>query len=141
MGSFYCTNKNVKYFLCAIDVFNRKPNKLWVDQGREIYNELMQEQLDNNEILRYLTHNEHNSVIGERFIKALKAKIYKKMTANDSKSYLSYLNKLVDQYNNTFNHSFNKEPINADYSTLTQEIETNPKANKFKVNNRARITK
>ena len=29
------------------------------------------------------------------------------MTANDSKSYLSYLNKLVDQYNNTYQHSIN----------------------------------
>ena len=27
------------------------------------------------------------------------------MTANDNKSYLSYLNKLVDQYNNTYHHS------------------------------------
>ena len=27
------------------------------------------------------------------------------MTANDSKSYLPYLNKLVDQYNNTYHHS------------------------------------
>ena len=25
------------------------------------------------------------------------------MTGNDSKSYLGYLNKLVDQYNNTYN--------------------------------------
>ena len=30
------------------------------------------------------------------------------MTANDSKSYLPYLNKLVDQYNNTYHHSVNK---------------------------------
>ena len=27
------------------------------------------------------------------------------MTANDSKFYISYLNKLVDQYNNTYHHS------------------------------------
>ena len=27
------------------------------------------------------------------------------MTANNSKSYLNYLNKLVDQFNNTFHHS------------------------------------
>ena len=27
------------------------------------------------------------------------------MTANNSKSYLNYLNKSVDQYNNTFHHS------------------------------------
>ena len=44
----------------------------------------------------YSTHNEGKSAITERFIKALKTEIYKKMTANDSKSYLSYLNKLVD---------------------------------------------
>ena len=31
----------------------------------------------------------------KKFIKTLKAKIYKKMTANDSKSYLPYLNNFV----------------------------------------------
>ena len=63
------------------------------------------------------------------------------MTANDSKSYVSYLNKLVDQYNNTHHHSINKKPINADYSDLTEKIETNSKAPKFEVNDRVRITK
>ena len=38
------------------------------------------------------------------------------MTANYIKSYLSYLSKLVDQYNITYHHSINKKPINADYS-------------------------
>ena len=46
------------------------------------------------------------------------------MTANDSKSSLAYLNKLVDQYNNTYHHSINKKPINADYSALTEKFET-----------------
>ena len=64
------------------------------------------------------------------------------MTANDSKSYLSYLNKLVDQYSNTYHHTVNKRPINYDYSAFTEKIETNLKANeKFKVNDRVRITK
>ena len=63
------------------------------------------------------------------------------MTANDSKSYLSYLNKLIDQYNNIYHHSINKKPINADYSALTEKIETNSKAPKFKVNDKLRITK
>ena len=39
----------------------------------------MQEWLDNNDILMYSTHNEGKSVIAERFIKILKAKIYKKI--------------------------------------------------------------
>ena len=30
------------------------------------------------------------------------------MIVSDRKSYLSYLNKLIDQYNNTYLHSINK---------------------------------
>ena len=41
----------------------------------------MQEWLDNNDILMCSTHNNSKSVIAERFIKTLKAKIYLK---NDS---------------------------------------------------------
>ena len=36
------------------------------------------------------------------------------MTANDSKSYLIYLNKLVDECNSTYHQSINKNCINAD---------------------------
>ena len=85
MESLPTKNKRVKYSLCVIDVFtkyalvkplkdkgktvlnayieinvnqsNRKPNKLWFDQGREFYNEFMQEWLDHNDILMYSTHN------------------------------------------------------------------------------------
>ena len=41
---------------------------------------------DDSNILMYLTHNEGKSVVTERFIRSLKGKIYKKMTANNSKS-------------------------------------------------------
>ena len=84
MESLYSKNKNVKYLLRVIDVStkyawvkplkdkegktvlnvfieivnesNRKPNKLWVDQGREFYNKwlennFLQEYLENNYIL------------------------------------------------------------------------------------------
>ena len=48
------------------------------------------------------------------------------------------MDKLVDQYINT--NSGNKKLINnTDYSVLIEKIETNPKAPKFKVNNRVRI--
>ena len=50
------------------------------------------------------------------------------------------MNNLVDQYNNTYNHSINKKPINVDYSDLTEKIETNSKAPNFKVNDRVRKT-
>ena len=71
-------------FIEIVNESNCKLNKLWVNQGREFYNKLMQEWLDDN-ILIYWTNNECKLVIAERFIRTLK-------------SYLSYLNKLVDQY-------------------------------------------
>ena len=42
-------------FIEIVNEFNRKPNKLWVDQEREFYNKLMQEWLDNDDILMYFT--------------------------------------------------------------------------------------
>ena len=38
------------------------------------------------------------------------------MTANDIKSDIGYLNKLVDQYNNISHSYIGKKPIDADYS-------------------------
>ena len=55
-----------------------KPNELWFDQGKELYNKLMQEWLSNDKISMYSTHNEGNSVIAERFIKILNDKNFKK---------------------------------------------------------------
>ena len=51
------------------------------------------------------------------------------------------MNKLIDQYNNTYHHSINEKPINDDYSTLTENIESSSKAPKFKVQDIVRITK
>ena len=106
MGSLSSKYKNVKHLLCMINVFTeyvwvkllkdkkgktvlnasiemlneskRKPIKSWVNQRREFYNKLMQEQLDNNSILIYSTYNKGKPVITEKFIKTLNAKIYKK---------------------------------------------------------------
>ena len=54
---------------------------------------------------------------------------------------IPYLNKLVDQYNNTYHHSINKKPINADNSASTENVDSNPKAPQFKVNDSVRIRK
>ena len=61
----------------------------------------------------------------------MKAKSIKKLTANDSKSYLGSLNKLVDQYN------IDKE--NADYFALSEEIESSHKTPKFKVGDESEL--
>ena len=97
-------NKGIKYLLCAIDLFskyafviplknkkgisivnafnkiikqsNRKPNKIWVDQGSEFYNRVFKEWLSDNGIIMYSTFNEGKSVVAKRFIRTLKNKLY-----------------------------------------------------------------
>ena len=63
------------------------------------------------------------------------------MTANDNKSCLGYLNKLVDQCNNTYHRFIDKKPTDATYSALTEEIELSHKSLVFKVGERVMITK
>ena len=53
------TDKKSKTVLNGfIDIVNKskhKPKKLWVDQGRGFYNNLIQKWLDNDDALMYLT--------------------------------------------------------------------------------------
>ena len=49
----------------------------------------------------YSTHNEEKPVIAERFIRALKNKIYKYMTSVSKNVYIDNLDDIVTKYNNT----------------------------------------
>ena len=82
MESLSSKNKKFKFLLCVIDgktvlnafmeiviESNHKLNKLWVDQGKEFYNKLVQGWLDKNDILMYSMRNEGKSGITERFTK------------------------------------------------------------------------
>ena len=60
---------------------NRKPNKIWVDQESEFYNNSFKKWLKDNGISMYSTYNEGKSSVAERFIRTPKNKIYKHMTS------------------------------------------------------------
>ena len=108
MQSLSKYNKGNKYLLCAIDFFSkyawfvpikdkkgasivnafqkiiserRKPNKIWVDQGSEFYNNTFKDFLRINNIEMHSTYNEGKSVVAERFIRTLKDKVFEHMTA------------------------------------------------------------
>ena len=83
-------------FIEIVQKSKHQPNKLWVSLKREFYISPIQKQLGDDEILMYSPHNECKLIVAESFIQILKIKIDKKLTTNDSKSYLSYFNKLVD---------------------------------------------
>ena len=69
---------------------------MWVDKGSESYNSYFKKWLKDNDIDIYSTHNEGKSVATERFIRTLKKKIYKHMTAVSKNL---YINKLDDMIN------------------------------------------
>ena len=119
MQSLSKKNKGIKYLLCAIDLYSkyalvislkdkkgisitnafdkiikqskRKPNKIWVDQGSEFYNNNFKKWSSDNNIIMYSTYNEGKSVVPERLIRTLKNKLYKHMTATGKNVYYDVL--------------------------------------------------
>ena len=59
----------------------------------------------------YSTYNEGKSVVAERFIRALKNKIYKHMTAISKNLCFSVLNDIVDEYYNTYHRTIKMNPV------------------------------
>ena len=59
----------------------------------------------------HLTYNEEKSVAAERFISALKNKIFKHMTAISKNVYFDVLDDIVDKYNNTIHKTIKMKPI------------------------------
>ena len=127
MQSLSKYNKGINYLLCAIDLFSkyvwvvplkdkrritivnafqkiiskgRKPNKIWVDQGSEFYNKSFKDFLKINNIEMYSTYNEGKSVVAERFIRTLKNKIFKYMTAVSKIVYFDVLDDIINRYKN-----------------------------------------
>ena len=49
----------------------------------------------------YSTYNEGKSVVAERFVRTLKNKVFKHMTAISKNFYFYVLDNIVDKYNNT----------------------------------------
>ena len=77
----------VNAFQKILDHSKRKPNKIWVGKGSEFYNNSFKKWIKDNDIKMFSTNNEGKSVIAERFVRTLKNKIYKYMTAMSKNVY------------------------------------------------------
>ena len=170
MQSLSKYNRGIKYLLCVIDFFNkyawvipikdkkgnsivnafkkilsnsnRKPNKIWVDQGSEFYNNAFKDFLKMNNIEIYSTYNEGKSVAAETFIRTLKNKIFKHMTAISKNVYFDVLDDIVNKYNNTVHRTIKIKPIEVtDDSYVESSEDFNKKDPKFKVGDHVRISK
>ena len=90
----------------------------------------------------YSTHNEVKSVVAERFIRTLKNKIHKHMTAVSKNVYIDKLDDIVNENNNTYHRTIKMKPIEVKDNTHNDSIkEVNDKDPKFKVVDHVRMSK
>ena len=134
MQAFSKFNRGVKYLLAVIDVFSkygwliplkdktgksvasalktifkvRKPEKMWVDKGKEFYNKNVKDLIE-----LYSTENEEKSSVVERWIRTMNEKMWKYFTANSTNVYTNALSDLVREYNNTRHSSIKMSPVQA----------------------------
>ena len=119
-----------------------KPNKIWVDQGSEFYNNSFKDFLEINNIEMYSTYNEGKSVVAERFIRSLKNKIFKHMTAISKNVYIDVLDDIVNKYNNTVHRTIKIKPIQFTGDSCAKNSEDfNKKDPKFKFGDNVRTSK
>ena len=59
----------------------------------------------------YSANNEGKSVVAERFIRTLKNKIFKHMTAISANIYFDELDNIVNKYDNTVHRTIKIKPI------------------------------
>ena len=171
MQAFSKFNHGIKYLLAVIDVFSKygwliplkdktgksvasalktiskekKPEKMWVDKGKEFYNKDVKELIE-----LYSTENEEKSSVVERWIRTMKENVWKYFTDNNTNVYIDILPDLVKDYNNTKHSSIKMTPVEASekknefkvwktlYPNRLDILDINPK---FSVGDKVRISK
>jgi len=178
MQSFSNDNRGVKYILAVIDIFSkygwtetlhkktgtevatafksifskgRTPKKLWVDKGKEFYNQDVKSLLESRSCSLYSTENEEKSCIVERWNRTMKEKMFKYFSANSTRKYIDVLDEMVNNYNNTRHSSIKMTPVEASLKkneiTVWRNLysdnlrRTSGPKPKFSVGDRIRITK
>ena len=86
----------------------RKPEKMWVDKGKEFYNKNVKDLIE-----LYSTENEEKNSVVERWIRTIKEKMWKYFTDNNTYTYMDILSDLVRDYNNTKHSSIKMTPVEA----------------------------
>ena len=90
----------------------------------------------------YSTYNEGKSVVAERFIRTLKNKLYKHMTAIGKNVYYDVLDDVVNEYNNTKHSTIKMKPRDVkDNNKRVYIDENNRKSARYNIGDRVRKSK
>ena len=135
----------------------RKPNKLWVDQGKEFYNEHMYKlfKFKKEDVLQkdqdgeyknqiYSVFNFGKNPVIERFNRTLTNKLWKQFTVQGNQKWLDILQPTVSKYNNSVHSTIGTTPALASKDPSLVKIQTEAPSGsklKFKVGDRVRIFK
>ena len=89
----------------------------------------------------YSIHNEGRSIIAEGFVRTLKNKIFKHMTAISKNVCFEVLDDIVNKYNNTIHITIKMKSIDVKDNTYVDwKKEVNDKNPKFKVGDHVRVS-
>ena len=98
-------------------------SRLFVDKGGEFYNKKVQDYCKSRNIRIYsVSSYEIKASIAERVIQTLKRKIFKYLTANNTRKYIDVLPKLVMSYNAAKHSTLGTSPDRVHNLTSRQEI-------------------
>ena len=136
-------------FKYIVNISNRKPAYIWVDEGKEFYNKDMTAWLKKEKITRYSTHGEHKSAIAERFNRTLKERMWHRFTAENTRNWIDMLDDLVSKYNNSYHEAIRMRPVDASkkenesevWENLFRDDEQAKESKKFKIGDTVRISR
>ena len=177
MREFADDNEGLNYLLCVIDCYSkfgwvetlktktgsevaeafekifqkgRVPVNLQFDQGKEFYNEKVKSLLKDRNINYYSTDSDKKAAIVERFNRTLKSRMWKYFTAKETRKWTDILQKLVDDYNNSYHSTIKMSPVEASkpensqlvwYNIYGAYLASGYGVPKFKVGQTVRISK
>ena len=107
-------NKFGKTIMNALNlVYRRKiniPQHFHSDAGREFKNQYVENYLKSKKIKYWVSTSPYKAAICERFNRTLQMKLYKIMKYKKTKTYLPFLQDIVQTYNNSIHHSHGMRP-------------------------------
>ena len=143
----------LKAFQDVIKKYGRKPSKIWVDDGKEFHNKLMDEYIKKQKIIRYGTYSDHKSTFVERFNRTLKSNMWRRFTEDNTRRWVDMIPELLHDYNRTKHSSIGTSPLQASkkknekkifdyqYSDIEEHLQEPQTKPKYKLGDYVRISR
>ena len=128
--------------------FDKYPNVVQFDDGKEFYNVGVKTLLENNDVKYFSTQSDKKAAIVERFNRTLKTIMWKYFYTKGTYNWVEVLPDLVTNYNNTKHRSIVMKPADVNktneyqvWTTLFGDAVGDLQLPKFKVGDTVRVSK